>query len=154
MIEDAFMWLGRTSPGIALQQSTAAFAATEAIHIVALSLIGGTILVTDLTVLGVVLKTTAPQNVFRQVRRLYLWALGLVAVSGVLLVAAGPYKYYTNPLFPVKLGLLVVAATLQAVLARRLGRHPSPDSNARRLAAASLVIWTSVAIAGRWLGLI
>ena len=154
MIEDAFMWLGRTSPGIALQQSTAAFAATEAIHIVALSLVGGTILVTDLTVLGVVLKTTAPQRVFGQVRRLYFSALALVAASGVLLVAAGPYKYYTNPLFPVKLALLVAAATLQAVLARRLRQQPSPDSSARRLAVASLIVWTSVVIAGRWLGLI
>lgn len=148
------MWLGRTSAGIALQQSTAAFAATEAIHIIALSLVGGTILVTDLAVLGVVLKTTAPHSIFGQLRALYLSALVLVAASGVLLVAAGPYKYYTNPLFPLKLALLAAAATLHAVLSRRLRRASSPDLAARRLAGASLVAWTSVVIAGRWLGLI
>ena len=65
MIEEIFMWLGRTSAGVALQQSTAAFAATEAVHIVALSLVGGAILVTDLTVLGAVLKKTAPDLAFR-----------------------------------------------------------------------------------------
>jgi hypothetical protein len=154
MIEEVFMWLGRTSAGVALQQSTAAFAATEAVHIIALSLIGGTILVTDLTVLGTVLKSTAPHAVFRQLRTLYLSALVLVAISGVLLVSAGPYKYYTNPLFPVKLALLVIAAALHAALSRRLVRRPSPDGTARKLAAASLVVWTSVVIAGRWLGLI
>ena len=154
MIEEIFLWLGRSAPGIALQQSTAAFAATEALHIVGLSLVGGAILVTDLTVLGVVLKATPPQSVFGQLRALYFLALSIVVASGVLLVAAGPYKYYTNPLFPVKLGVLVIAATLHAVLSRRLRREPSADTTARRLAVASLITWTTVVIAGRWLGLI
>jgi hypothetical membrane protein len=154
MIEEAFIWLGSTSVGVALQHSTAGFAATEAIHIVAFSLIGGTILVTDLAVLGVVLETTASDLVFRQLRLLYFSGLALVAASGVLLIAAGPYKYYTNPLFPVKLALLVVAATLQAILSRRLHRRPAPERAARLLAAASLIAWTAVVIAGRWLGLI
>lgn len=154
MIEEAFMWLGRTAPGVAIQQSTAAFAATEAVHILALSLVGGIVLVTDLAVLGVVLKSTEPQSVGRQLRPFYLSGLILVAISGLLLVAAGPYKYYTNPLFPVKLALLVIAAALQAVLNGRLKRRLSTDATARALAGASLVTWTAVVIAGRWLGLI
>lgn len=154
MIEEAFMWLGQTSAGVALQQSTAAFAATESVHIIALSLVGGTILATDLTVLGTVLKQTAPHSVFRQLRALYVFGLILVAASGVLLVAAGPYKYYTNPLFPVKLALLVIAVVLQAILSSRLRRQPSSDRAARVLAATSLLLWTAVVIAGRWLGLI
>jgi len=150
MIEAIFMWLGRTSVGTALQQSTAGFAATEALHILALSVVGGSILVANLTVLGRVLKTTAPETVFRQLQPFYRGALVLVAISGMMLVAAGPYKYYTNPLFPLKLGLLVVAVTLHAILSRRL----NTQSVARRLAIASLVVWTSVVITGRWLGLI
>lgn len=154
MIEEAFMWLGRTAPGVAIQQSTAAFAATEAVHIVALSLVGGVILVTDLAVLGVVLKSTGPQAVARQLRPLYFSGLILVAISGLLLVAAGPYKYYTNWLFPVKLGLLAIAAALQAGLNRRLKRRLSTDTTGRGLAAISLVTWMAVVVAGRWLGLI
>ena len=154
MTEALFIWLGQTGAGVALQQSTAAFAATEAVHIIALSLVGGTVLVTDLAVLGTVLKASAPHTVFRQLRALYLFGLILVAASGVLLVAAGPYKYYTNPLFPVKLALLVIAITLQAVLSRRLKHQPSADRTARGLATTSLLLWTSVVIAGRWLGLI
>ncbi|MEJ1963470.1 MAG: DUF6644 family protein [Gammaproteobacteria bacterium] len=154
MIEEIFLWLGRTAPGVALQQSTAAFAATEALHILGLSLVGGVILVANLSVLGVVLKSTPSQSIFAQSRLLYVSALSVVAVSGLLLVAAGPYKYYTNPLFPVKLALLAIAATLHAVLGRRLRRSHSIDSVSRWLAAASLVTWTAVVVAGRWLGLI
>jgi hypothetical protein len=154
MIETIFLWLGRTAPGVALQQSTAAFAATESVHIIGLSLVGGVVLVTNLAALGVVLKSTPSQTVFGQLRFLYLSGLLVVAVSGVLLVAAGPYKYYTNPLFPVKLTLLAIAATVQAVLSRRLRRSSPADGISRRLAAASLVTWTAVVVAGRWLGLI
>jgi hypothetical protein len=154
MIEEAFLWLGHTAPGVALQQSRVAFAATEAIHILGLSLVGGAILIADLAVLGIVLKSTPSQSVFEQMRLPYRLALCVVAASGVLLVAAGPYKYYTNPLFPIKLGLLVIAATLHAVLSRRVRRALSADSVSRGIATASLVAWTSVVIAGRWLGLI
>jgi hypothetical protein len=154
MIEEVFLWLGHTAPGVALQQSRVAFAATEAIHILGLSLVGGAILIADLAVLGIVLKSTPSQSVFEQMRLPYRLALCVVAASGVLLVAAGPYKYYTNPLFPIKLGLLVIAATLHAVLSRRVRRSLSADSVSRGIATASLVAWTSVVIAGRWLGLI
>jgi hypothetical protein len=156
MIESVFIWLGNTAPGVFLAHSTAAFAATESVHIVGLALVGGAILVGDLTVLGAVLKATPKGIVLRQLSALYLCALVVVAISGLLLVAAGPYKYYSNPLFPLKLGLLAVALTVHWVLARRLRGATSAraDGASRALAAASLVLWTAVVIAGRWLGLI
>ena len=154
MIESVFIWLGKTPPGLFLAQSTAAFAATESVHIVALALVGGAILVADLSVLGVLLKTTSALVVMRQLRVLYAAALVVVAASGVLLVAAGPYKYFTNPLFPLKLSLLLAALILQWTLARRLRQRGKIDRKARVLAATSLVLWSGVVIAGRWLGLI
>ena len=154
MIESVFKWLGETAPGVFLAQSTAAFAATESVHIVALALVGGTILVVDLAVLGTLLKTTSVSVVMRQLRVLYVGALILVALSGVLLVAAGPYKYLTNPLFPLKLAMLAVALVLQWTLARRLRRRQKIDGTARALAATSLLLWSGVVVAGRWLGLI
>ncbi len=87
----------------------------------------------DLTVLGRVLKTTAPETVFRQLQPFYRGALVLVAISGMMLVAAGPYKYYTNPLFPLKLGLLVVAVTLHAIL------QPPPEHSKRGAQARDCV---------------
>jgi hypothetical protein len=154
MIEQIFIWLGNTAIGTYLAGSTAAFAATEALHIIALSLVGGAILVADLTVLGVVLKSSRAEGVLLQLQTLFCAGLGVVAVSGVLLVAAGPYKYYTNPLFPLKLGLLVLALICQGLLLRRLRAQAEPGRAAKVLAGTSLVLWTAVVITGRWLGLI
>lgn len=143
MIEQAFIWLGNTWAGQYLAGSTAAFAATEAVHIIALSLVGGAVLVADLAVLGVVMKRSRTELLIPQLQGIFLIGLAVVVISGVLLVAAGPYKYYTNPLFPLKLLLLAAALVVQYFLQRR-----------KWLAVSSLVLWTAVVIAGRWLGLI
>jgi len=137
-----------------LQMSRVAFATTESAHIIGLALVGGVVLIADFAVLGWVLRQTSAATVIRQLRALYLGALILVAVSGVLLAASGPYKYFSNPLFPVKLALLAIALIVHWQLVRRIRRRESADRAARSLAAASLLLWTGVVIAGRWLGLI
>lgn len=151
---DFFVWLGQTSIGSYLSQSTAAFAATESLHIIALSLVGGAVLITHLFALGLALKPLPPAAIVRNLQPLTSIGLVFVTVSGLLLVAAGPFKYYTNPLFPVKLVLLVAALGTHFWLARRLVRGESASGSTRALAFTSLVLWTGVVVAGRWLGLI
>jgi hypothetical protein len=150
---DAFLWLGETPPGQFLKTSTFAFSMVESSHLLGLALLGGTVLAADLGALRVIFRSTPAVTVADGVSRAFWTALALVAVSGVLLVAAGPYKYYTNPLFPVKLALLVVALALQVGVLTTL-RRGGAEGLSRGLAGASLVFWLSTLVAGRWLGLI
>lgn len=154
ILYDAFVWLGSTSLGVWLGESTAAFASTESVHIVALSLVGGSVLLTQLSVLGVAFKSLPPADVSRGLMPLMLAGLALVAASGAMLVSAGPFKYYTNALFPLKLSLLVAALATQWWLHWRITRGGVIAASTRLLALVSLLLWTSVVIAGRWLGLI
>ncbi|HEY0686117.1 MAG TPA: DUF6644 family protein [Steroidobacter sp.] len=151
---DFFVWLGETAIGSYLAQSTAAFATTESIHIIGLSLVGGAVLITHLAALGVALNALAPVTIVRNLQPLAYLGLALVTISGLLLVAAGPFKYYTNPLFPVKLVLLVAALGTHTWLTRRLARGHGASGATRALALTSLLLWTGVVVAGRWLGLI
>lgn len=151
---DFFVWLGETTIGQYLNQSTSAFAATESLHILALSLVGGAVLVTHLSALGLALKPLTPATIVRNLQPVASIGLVFVTISGLLLVAAGPFKYYTNPLFPVKLVLLVVALAGHTWLTRRLQRAEDTSMKTRVLAATSLLLWIGVVVAGRWLGLI
>ena len=151
---DFFVWLGETAIGRYLNQSTAAFAATESLHIIALSLVGGAVLITHLAALGLTLKPLAPATIVRNLQPLAYLGLVLVTISGLLLLAAGPFKYYTNPLFPVKLALLAAALAAHTWLIRRLARGDGAPIATRALALTSLLLWTGVVVAGRWLGLI
>ncbi|WP_116809798.1 DUF6644 family protein [Steroidobacter cummioxidans] len=151
---DFFVWLGETTIGSYLNQSTAAFAATESVHIIALSVVGGAVLITHLAALGLTLKPLAPATIVCNLQPVASIGLVIVTLSGLLLVAAGPFKYYTNPLFPVKLVLLVAALAAHTWLTRRLAHGDGTSGAIRALAFTSLLLWTGVVIAGRWLGLI
>jgi dipeptide/tripeptide permease len=154
MIEQLFAWLGRTTVGQFLAGSTAAFATVESLHVVALAVTGGVILAADLKVLGVILRASGANAMVDQLRGLFYISLAVVSVSGMLLVAAGPYKYLSNPLFPLKLVLLALALIVHLLLQRRLRTRIDADAGSRVLAASSLVLWSGVVVSGRWLGLI
>lgn len=151
-LEPLFVWLGQTPPGVFLAKSTAAFAATETLHLISLAVLAGTVLIVDLASLRVVFRQAAPAEVARSLNPVLLSALGAIVVSGALLVAAGPLKYYTNAIFPVKLAALAAAIAVQVGVYWALGRDR--QALAKSLAAASLALWFSVIVLGRWLGLI
>jgi hypothetical protein len=156
-LEDAFIWLGETPPGRFLAESTPAFAAVQSVHILAFGIMGGTILALDLTALRVIFRNASLAQTGRLLLPVFIAALATAALSGVLLVAAGPLKYYTNPLFALKLGTLALALlvhlAIYPVLTRRAG-----DAHVRMIGAGlgllSLALWFGVAIIGRWIGLI
>ena len=151
-----FEWLGSTAPGKFLAASTAAFATVESIHLLGLAVLGGAVLVVDLALVGGVGRIRNPLGLARSLFPLFLVGLLIMAVSGVLLVAAGPIKYLLNPLFPWKFLALAVTAVIH--LAVYPGTSFLPEARrlpvARLLAGVSLVGWILVAVIGRWVGLI
>jgi hypothetical protein len=86
-----------------------------------------------------------------------MWlAFAVNATTGVLLLIAYPTKALTNPLFYIKLSLVVVALTLVYFVARDVLRRAGPQgkpvaANARALAGASLAAWLVLIAAGRYL---
>ena len=90
----------------------------------------------------------------------FLIGLGGAVATGVLLVAAGPMKYYTNALFPLKLGALAAALAIHLaiypglIFVRESGGFIIRRHIGALLATLSILLWFGVAILGRWLGLI
>jgi hypothetical protein len=86
-----------------------------------------------------------------------LWlGLAINAVSGTLLLIAYPTKALTNPLFYVKITLVVIALTLVYLVARDVLRAAAPEgkplpTKAKTLAGASLAAWLVLIAAGRYL---
>lgn len=124
-IQDA--WLSRL-----VSESTWGYPLVGAVHVLAIALFGGTVLVTQLRVLGF-----APELEVRFVKAI---GLILVLITGLLLFASGASHYYDSTAFRIKMGLLVLLA-LNAWVA---GRKP------RRVnAIVSLILWSTVIFASR-----
>ena len=149
-----FEALGRTPAGEYLRASTLAFALTEAVHLIALALIGGIVAVVGLSGAGLFVPRAWASALTVSLRPLFLGATTAVILSGLGLVAAGPYKYYSNPVFWIKLDLLAGALILYAIIDRSLARRMDDRWYWRAGAFMLPVLWLSVAIAGRAIGLI
>jgi hypothetical protein len=151
-----FQALGESMPGQYLAASTAAFATTEALHILGLAAFGGSVIVTDLAAIGLIFRRNDPLDTARLIAPVSLSGLAVMAASGVLLVAAGPLKYYSNPLFPWKFAALVPTLAIHLALypGLRCVRPAAVPILTRAFGWASLVGVLLVTVLGRWVGLI
>jgi|ERR1700733_4854500 hypothetical protein len=150
-----FRWLSHLSLSVYLRHSTWGFAIIETVHLLGLAALGGVILIVDLRVLGIGLRRQPISRVARELSPVLWGSLGLMLISGVLLVLTGPMKYYHSPSFRIKMLLFLLAVTFYFTLHRNAVK-PSADyavSAWPKVAAViSLVLWLGVGLAGRAVG--
>ena len=89
------------------------FAVVQMVHLVALAMLGGTVLVSDLRLLGVLLSDVSSESVVNNMDRWFSVALIVIALSGVFMSSAVAIKLYYNEMFWAKMiGLFFGAAFL------------------------------------------
>jgi hypothetical protein len=149
-------WLAHSRIGIIMRDSTWDFAIVEIVHLLALAVFGGAVLLVDLRFLGLAFRMQAISKVARELLPLTGGGVVAMLISGLLLLANGPVRYYYNPAFRIKMLLFVLALffhfTLQIALTRRpLEKERSPVW-LRISAVLSLSLWLSIGVAGRAIG--
>jgi len=151
---EVFDSLELTPLGAAIRDSTWLFPVIESGHLLGLAVLGGAVLVVDLRLLGVGLRTRSPAYVLEQARPWLLGAVVVMLASGIPLFLSEAVKCYFSPAFWVKMGALALALLFTfGVRNRRIRARPSlPPWQARGIAACSMALWLTVATAGRWIG--
>ncbi len=151
-----FHWLSLTGIGIAMRDSTWAFAIVEIVHLVALAIFGGAILMLDLRFLGFGFTSQPAPQVARSFLPITATGLLVLFITGALLLASGPMRYFYNTPFRIKMWLFFIAVIFHFVLQVKVARRdPAVDvTTAGRKAAGalSMLLWASIAIAGRAVG--
>jgi hypothetical protein len=94
--------------GTGIRESDYVFSIIESIHVLAITLLVGTIAVLDLRMLGVILRGVSVTRIARTVFPLTWSGFAVMFVSGCFLFWAEAAKNYSNPAFRVKLILLVL----------------------------------------------
>jgi purine-cytosine permease-like protein len=127
------------------------FPVIQSVHIIGLTVLVGTICLVDLRLLGIGMNR---QAVSELASRLAPWTSGglmTVLVTGPLLFGSDLTRYLNNPAFVLKMLLLGIALAAHFTLHRSVLREGVPLKTAtRKLAAAlSLILWSSVVLAGR-----
>jgi hypothetical protein len=142
-----------------LRTSLKALPIIEAVHVMAVATVYGTILIVDLRLMGL-LDTKRPfSRVFGETLRWTWLGFGVAAITGVLLFVPNAPTYVRNTAFGLKMAALACAGvnmgifqftTLRTVAA--WDTDTAMPLGARLAGASSILIWTSVIVFGRWIG--
>jgi len=154
-------WIQGTDWATYVRMSAYLYPAILSAHLSGIALFAGAILVTDLRLLGVMLRNHTISDVVGQLRWPKRIGLLIVATCGILLASSKAEEYYYNVFFRTKLALL--ALVLVHALVFRGGVYNNTASldqagnipgKAKLAAALSLVLWISIACVGRGIGYI
>jgi len=143
-------WLGQV-----VRTSTWMFPVIEAIHLLGLSMLGGLMLVVDLRMLGIALRDQPIATLARGVQPWLARSVILMLSTGFLLFLSEAVKCYHNRAFWVKMATLPVAIAFTFLVRQRVASHERATTGwqSRIVAMTSIGLWTTVSVAGRWIGL-
>ena len=148
-----FEWCETTVIATTISNSLWLFAAVEAVHLLGLCVLGGSILLVDLRLMGFGLTGQAIPELSRQVRPWLVGGIAVMIMTGVPLFLSEAIKCYYNQAFMVKMTTLPLALAFTFAVRHRIAREGAYLNAATRQAgAASIVLWFIVAAAGRWIG--
>lgn len=161
-------WLSNAVAGIEasslaewLRTTAGAIPTIEAIHVMAVALVFGTILIVDLRLIGYPSTRRSFVRTSEELVR-YTWiGFGIAAVTGVLMFVANAETYVRNALFWWKMAALLAAGVNMAVFelftsrgVESWDRDTRPPRAAVAAGVLSILIWTSVIVLGRWVGFV
>lgn len=136
-----------------------AFPIIESIHVIALTLVLGTVCVVDLRLLGWASVRQSYREVARETLPWTWIAFAVAAISGTLMFITKASAYYENTAFRTKAVLLLLAGLnmliFELLTARRAAgwdRSQSVPWTGRLAAALSLLFWISIVFFGRRIG--
>jgi hypothetical protein len=149
-----FEWIEATTLGNSIRQSLWLFPVIEAVHLLGLSVLGGSVLIVDLRMLGAGLRNHAISKVARDARPWFVGALVLMLLTGWALFSSEAIKCYYNFSFWVKITTLPVAIVFALLIRDRIAARAGIDAttSTRMAGLLSIALWFTVAAAGRWIG--
>lgn len=131
----------------------------EAVHVMALSLVFGSITIVDLRLLGVASTERSTVRVSSELLKWTWAAFTLVVLTGAIMFTTNARVYAHNTAFLIKMGLLALAganmAAFHLTAARTMpewDRQKAAPGIGKAAAGLSLLLWIAIVFAGRVVG--
>jgi hypothetical protein len=149
-----FRWCDDTPVSQAIRNSRVAFPIIENLHLFALTVLLGSLVVLALRQFGLLYKAQPISEVASALRPWSRWSLALMLASGILLFLSKAMKCYGNTSFRIKMLLLFAALLFQFTIYNRAvaSEDKVGPAGGRITAAIALCLWFGVGLAGRSIG--
>jgi hypothetical protein len=144
----AFEWIEHSAAGELLRSSRVLFPIVEIVHLIGLALFVGTLLLIDMGLLGWAMRR---QPIYQVAAELAPWTWSGYAVlmlTGPFMFTAQAAKWHDNPVFWIKMLLLVIATVFQLSVRRQITSESLSlrPSTAKLIGAVSLTLWISTGL--------
>jgi uncharacterized membrane protein len=151
-------YLAQTELSSVIQNVSWIIPTVQTIHIVSVAIVVSATLLTSLRILGFFERNVPIAAVAHRFLPWTWFALVVLLVTGSILIVGEPGRSLMNPVFGLKMLMLLVVASLTTVLQRPLASEVGFwDASgqrrvvARSIAVVSLALWSCIVFAGRWI---
>ena len=156
-MREAAAQLYRTAVSTQIREVAWVIPTVQSIHIVAIALVLGSAIVTDLRLAGVLATDETPRTVVR--RHLpWMWgALLVLLATGIIMTVGEPNRVLMNNVFWLKMSLVLFAFVLTLLFRLPILNpefrieHGRWTKMVKPMTRASLLIWIAVVYCGRWI---
>jgi len=150
----AVEWIETTWLSIAIREGGLPYPVIGGIHLLAIALFGGMVLVTDLRLLGWAMQRRTVSDVMSQLRPWKWVGFVVVVATGLLLMWAEPVRLYRSPSFWVKMVFFALVGVHALIFHSGVYGRPekldiSVTRTGRMAAVLSLILWAGLIVSGR-----
>jgi hypothetical protein len=155
-----FAWLEHQPFAVSIAESTWLFPIAETVHVLALTVVVGSVAMMDLRLLGVGNKDRPASEVIASSLPWAWSAFAVAFIAGSMMFSSKATSYYANLPFRIKFLCLALAAINMLVFhfftARDMAAwdRGKPPLGARLAATFSLTLWVIIVATGRWIGFV
>jgi len=151
-------WIDQTALSQSIQIAGWVVPTVQTIHILAIAVVASSALMIDLRLIGVFWANRPLEAVKARFLPLVWWPLLVLLATGAIMIIAEPARSLKNPAFQLKMALLIAALVvtwLFQFIQRRNAAfgdlRSGPRAIAATLAIVSMLLWSSIIFAGRWI---
>lgn len=150
-------WLEQTPLSEAIGAHSWIVPTVQSVHIMAIALLAGSAAMLNLRLLGLYAADQPLRTVSARFVPFIWWMLPVLLITGAIMITGEPPRSLKNPAFQLKMLLLLGAIAITLIAQRWLRNQPAaeaamrPHGTAVLLAIASIMLWTGIIFAGRWI---
>jgi len=151
-------WLAHSTLSLQLQEAMWVIPMIQTVHILAVAVAIAAAFLLDLRVLGAFAIGEPSDRIAKRLLPWARWAIAVLAMSGALLIVAEPERCLTNAAFWSKMLMLIMALSTTGILHKGIRRtcafweiSPPRRVTGKIIAGTSLLLWSGVVLAGRWI---
>ena len=156
MLLPFFEWMGGLRLSAFFLESIWPTPIIQNIHLMAVAVFAGSVLVVDIRMLGRGLRETPLAQLARSVEPWLIGSFVVLVISGIPQMTSTALKQYYSPFFWWKMQAVLIGVIWTVTVRRRIAMRPEAELGPvlpKVVAVVSIALWTSVTVGARLIGL-